>query len=70
MKKYQCDRTKTTHILTGAFAKQVTRKKDLKKELLLPRWYGLATDVTNDDDNKFLSLLVTYVDKDSGLITT
>ena len=37
---------KTTHRLTGAVAKQITRK--LKQELMLTHWYGLATDGSSD----------------------
>ena len=55
------------NILTGAVAKQITG--NLKVELLLTRWYGLATDGSSDYD-KFLLLLVRYVDKDSVLIWT
>ena len=66
--KYQCGRTNTIHMITGEVAKQIT--SDLKEELLLTRWYGLATDGTSNEDDKFLSLLVRYVDKDSGLIIT
>ena len=66
--KHRCGRTKTTHMLTGAVAKQIT--SDLKKELLLTRWYGLATDGTSDKDDKFLLILERYIDKDSGLIAT
>ena len=66
--KYRCGHTKTTHMLTGAVAKQIT--SNLKKELLLTRWYGLATDGTSDEDDKFLPILVRYIDKDSGLIAT
>ena len=65
--KYRCGCTKTTHML-GAVAKQIT--SDLKKELLLTRWYRLATDGTIDEDDKFLPILVRYTDKDSGLIAT
>ena len=64
--KHRCGRTKTIHMLTGAVAKQIT--SDLKQELLLTRWYGLATDGTSDEDDKFLPILVKYVDKDLGLI--
>ena len=66
--KYRCGCTKTTHMLTGAAARQIT--SDLKEELLLTRWYGLATDGSSHGDDKFLSLLVRYADKDSGLIAT
>ena len=44
--KYRCSRTKTTHMLTGKVAKQIT--SDLKEELLLTRWYKLATDGPSD----------------------
>ena len=37
---------KTTHRLTGAVAKQITRK--LKEELMLTHWHGLATDGSSD----------------------
>ena len=50
--KYRCGRTKTTHMLTRAVAKQIT--SDLKKELLLTRGYGLATDGSGDEDDKSL----------------
>ena len=66
--KYRCDRTKVTHMLTGAVAKQIT--SDLKVQLLLTRWYGLATNASSDEDEKCLPVLVGYVDKDSGLIAT
>ena len=68
MNKYRSGRTKTTHMLTGAVAKQIT--SDLKKELLLTRWYGLATDGSSDEDDKFLHVLVRHTDTDSGLIAT
>ena len=68
MNKYQCGRTKTTHILTGAVAKRIT--SDMKEKLLLHRWYGLATEVSSDEDDKFLLVLVRHVDKDSGLVAT
>ena len=57
-----------TYMLTRAVAKQVT--SNLKKELLLTHWYGLATDGTSDGDDKYLAVIVRYVDKDSGLIVT
>ena len=66
--KYRCSRTKTTHMLTGAVAKQIT--SDMKEELLLTCCYGPATDGSRDEDDKFLPVLVRHVDKDSGLIAT
>ena len=66
--KYQCGYTKTTHMLTGAVAKQIT--SNLKEVLLLTCWYGLATDGTSNEHDKFLPVLTRYVDKDSGLIVT
>ena len=66
--KYRCGWTKTTHMLTGAVPKQTT--SDLNEELLLTRWYGLATDGSSDEDDKFLPVLVRLVDKDSTLIPT
>ena len=66
--KYRCGYTKTTLMLTGAVANRITR--DLKEELLLTRRYGLATDGSSDEDDKFLPVLVRHVDKDSGLIAT
>ena len=66
--KYRCGRTKTTHMLTGAVAKDITG--DLNEELLLARWYELATDGISDTDDKFLPVLVRYIDKDSGMIAT
>ena len=66
--KNRCGRTKTTHMLPGAIANQVTG--DLKEELLLTRWYGLATYTTSNENGKCLPVIVRYVDKDSGLIAT
>ena len=66
--KYRCARTKTTHMLTGEVAKQIT--SDLKEELLLTLWYELATDGTSDEDDKFLPVSLRHFDKDSGLIAT
>ena len=60
--KYRCGLTNTTHMLIGAVAKQIT--SNLKEE------YGLATDGSSDEGDKFLQVLVRYVDKDSGLIAT
>ena len=50
-----------------AVAKQIT--SDLKEELLLTHWYILTTDGSSDKD-KFLLVLIRYVDKDSRLIVT
>ena len=36
----------------------------------MTRWYGLTTDGTNDEDDKFLPVLVKYVDKDLRMIVT
>ena len=55
-------------MLTGAVAKQITN--DLKELLLLTHWYGLTIHGTSDEDDKFLPILIRYVDKDSGLIVT
>ena len=44
--KYQCGRTKTTHILTEKVAIQFT--SELKEKLFLTRCYELATDGTSD----------------------
>ena len=68
MNKYRYGRTKTARVVTGAVAKQIT--SDLEKELFLTRWYGLATDGSSDEDDKFLPVFVRYVEKDSGLIAT
>ena len=43
---------------------------DLKEELLLTPWYGLATDGSSDEDDRHFPLSVRHVDKDSGLIVT
>ena len=55
-------------MLTGAVAKQIN--SDLKEELLLTRWYGLAIDGSSDKDDKFSPVLVRQVDKDSRLTVT
>ena len=66
VKKYQCVRTKTTHMLTEAVGKQITSK--LKEELLLTHW----TDQRNMEPVmkmiKFLPVFVTYVDKYSRMV--
>ena len=62
------DWTKTTHMLTEAVPKPII--SDLNEELLLTRWYGLATDGSSDEDDKFLPVLVRLVDKDLTLIAT
>ena len=66
MNKYRCGRKKTTHLLTGTVAKQIT--SNLKEDPLLTRWYGLATGGSYDEDDKCLPVLVGHVDKDSRLI--
>ena len=55
-------------MVTGAVAKQMT--SDLKEELLLSHLYRFAADGTSDKGDKFLLVLVKYIDKDSGLIAT
>ena len=55
-------------MLTRSVTKQIT--SNLKEELLLNSWYGLAIDGGSDKDDKFLSVLVKHVDKDLGLIAT
>ena len=71
--KYRCGRKKTTHLLTGIVAKQITSHLNLlatqtTSHLLLTRWYGLATGGSYDEDDKCLPVLVGHVDKDSRLI--
>ena len=66
VKKYHCGRTKTTHMLAGAVSKQII--SDLKEELLLTPWYGLATNGSSDEDDKLFPVSVRHADKDSGLI--
>ena len=58
----------TTHMLAGAVSKQIT--SDLKEELLLTPWYGLATDGSSDEDDTLLPVSVRHVDKDSRRIAT
>ena len=54
--KYWCGLTKTTYMLAGAVTKQIT--SDLKEELLLALWNGLATDGSSNEGDKFLFFLV------------
>ena len=63
--KYQCGHMKTTHIVIGAVAKQIT--SDLKGAIVDSLWYGLATDGSSDVNDKLLPVLLTHVDEDSGL---
>ena len=44
---------KKRHTLTGAVGKQITSY--LKEELLLIRWYRLATDGSSDEDEKYFA---------------
>ena len=55
--KYKCKRTKTTYVLTGAVAKN--NIEELSK-YLQSSWYGLATDGSSDETDKYLSVLVRY----------
>jgi hypothetical protein len=66
--KYKSGRTKTSHMLTGSIAKNLT--DNLKEELSLTQWYGLATDGSSDEDDTFLPVLVRHVGQASGLIET
>ena len=68
VKEYRSGCTKTANMLTRAVAEKIT--SGLKEELLLTRWYGLATDGSSNKDDKFFPVLVRHVDKDSGLIMT
>ena len=65
---YQCGHTKTTHMVAGTVPKQIT--SDLKRAIVDSLWYGLATDGNSDVDDELLPVLLTHVDKDSGLIAT
>ena len=64
--KYKCKRTKTTHVLTGAVAK--VNIEELSK-YLKSSWYGIATDGSSDETDKYLPVLVRYEGPD-GLIQT
>ena len=64
--KYKCKRTKTTHLLTGAVAK--VNIEELSK-YLKSTWYGIATDGSSDETDKYLPVLVKYEGPD-GLIQT
>ena len=55
-------------MVTGAAAKQIT--SDLKGAIVDLLWYGLATGGISDVDDKLLLVLLTHVDKHSGLIVT
>ena len=44
--KYRCGRTKTTHILTGAVAKE--NIEEVSKEITSVQWFGIATDGSSD----------------------
>ena len=53
--KYKCKRTKTTHVLIGAVAKD--NIEELSK-YLQSTWYGIATDGSSDETDKHLPVLV------------
>jgi len=68
--KYACGRTKTTHILSGAVAKEsVGKLKAPLNEPSLNKWFGIATDGSNDENDKFLSILIRHFAED-GFVTT
>ena len=64
--KYKCKRTKTTHVLTGAVTKD--NAEEIPK-YLQSSWYGIATDRSIDETDKYLSVLVRY-EVPHGLIQT
>ena len=43
--------------------------KDIKEEIIA-HWFGLATDGSSDEDDKFLPILIRHIGKDSGLVET
>ena len=58
-KKYSCSQTKTTHLLSGAVAKESI--SDLKFTLSssdLYKWFALANDGSSDEIDKFLPILI------------
>ena len=68
--KYPCGRTKTTHMLCGAVAKEsVDNLKTLLNQLDLTKWFGIATDGSSDENDKFLPVFIRHFSKD-GLIST
>ena len=68
--KYACGRTKTTHILSGAVAKEsVGKLKALLNEPSLNKWFGIATDGSSDENDKFLPILIRHFAED-GFVTT
>ena len=68
--KYACGRTKTTHILSGAVAKEsVGNLKALLNEPSLNKWFGIATDGSSDENDKFLPILIRNFAED-GFVTT
>ena len=64
--KIKCKRAKTTHVLTGAVAKD--NIEELSK-YLQPTWYVIATDGSSDRADKYLPVLIRYEGPD-GLIQT
>ena len=44
--------------------------KDIKEEIVAAHWFRLATDGSNDKDDKFLPILIWHIGKDSGLVET
>ena len=68
--KYACGRTKTTHMLCGPVAKEpVDNLKTLLNQPDLTKWFGIATDGSCEENDKFLPVLIRHFSKD-GLITT
>ena len=69
-KKYSFGRTKTTNVLSGAVAKEsVSNLKSTLPSSDLYKWFGFATDCSNDENDKFLSMLIRQFTS-NGLVTT
>ena len=56
------------HILTGTVVKNVI--KYIKEEIIASYWFGLPTDGSSDEDDKFLPTLIRHFGKDSGFVET
>ena len=44
--------------------------KDLKEEITSAKWFGLATDGSSDEDDKYLPVLIRHIGKESNLVET
>ena len=63
--KYKNGRIKTSNMLIESISNQTAN--DLK-EIMSMTWHGIVTDGRSDGNDKYLSILIGHVEKNSGLL--